>query len=114
MGIEPTFEAWEAPVLPLNYTRVQAFIRPSDYPVKRQLAESDNVSRTRKKNGHRIGGRCWYCTDVLVSAAFSARHTHQAQQAGTKQPDGGGYGNRDQEQLLLSINRAVDNDMELN
>jgi hypothetical protein len=21
MGIEPTFEAWEAPVLPLNYTR---------------------------------------------------------------------------------------------
>ena len=22
MGIEPTFEAWEAPVLPLNYTRV--------------------------------------------------------------------------------------------
>ncbi len=23
MGIEPTFEAWEAPVLPLNYTRNQ-------------------------------------------------------------------------------------------
>ena len=22
MGIEPTFEAWEAPVLPLNYTRI--------------------------------------------------------------------------------------------
>ncbi len=22
MGIEPTFEAWEAPVLPLNYTRL--------------------------------------------------------------------------------------------
>ena len=22
MGIEPTFEAWEAPVLPLNYTRM--------------------------------------------------------------------------------------------
>ena len=22
MGIEPTFEAWEVPVLPLNYTRV--------------------------------------------------------------------------------------------
>jgi hypothetical protein len=24
MGIEPTFEAWEAPVLPLNYTRRMA------------------------------------------------------------------------------------------
>ncbi len=24
MGIEPTFEAWEAPVLPLNYTREMA------------------------------------------------------------------------------------------
>ena len=24
MGIEPTFEAWEAPVLPLNYTREKA------------------------------------------------------------------------------------------
>ncbi len=23
MGIEPTFEAWEAPVLPLNYTRMR-------------------------------------------------------------------------------------------
>jgi hypothetical protein len=22
MGIEPTLEAWEAPVLPLNYTRL--------------------------------------------------------------------------------------------
>ena len=25
MGIEPTSEAWEAPVLPLNYTRVGQF-----------------------------------------------------------------------------------------
>ena len=25
MGIEPTFEAWEAPVLPLNYTREVSF-----------------------------------------------------------------------------------------
>ena len=24
MGIEPTLEAWEAPVLPLNYTRLSA------------------------------------------------------------------------------------------
>ena len=27
MGIEPTFEAWEAPVLPLNYTRLTAEVR---------------------------------------------------------------------------------------
>ena len=26
MGIEPTFEAWEAPVLPLNYTRDKRLI----------------------------------------------------------------------------------------
>jgi hypothetical protein len=26
MGIEPTFEAWEAPVLPLNYTRLITLI----------------------------------------------------------------------------------------
>ncbi len=25
MGIEPTFEAWEAPVLPLNYTRIYLY-----------------------------------------------------------------------------------------
>ena len=24
MGIEPTLEAWEAPVLPLNYTRYKS------------------------------------------------------------------------------------------
>ena len=26
-GIEPSFEAWEAPVLPLNYTRWMAVVR---------------------------------------------------------------------------------------
>ena len=26
-GIEPSFEAWEAPVLPLNYTRDMAVAR---------------------------------------------------------------------------------------
>ena len=26
-GIEPSFEAWEAPVLPLNYTRRMAVVR---------------------------------------------------------------------------------------
>ena len=26
MGIEPTLEAWEAPVLPLNYTREIVFV----------------------------------------------------------------------------------------
>ena len=25
MGIEPTLRAWEAPVLPLNYTRVRGY-----------------------------------------------------------------------------------------
>ncbi len=29
MGIEPTLEAWEAPVLPLNYTRGDAETTPS-------------------------------------------------------------------------------------
>ena len=29
MGIEPTFEAWEAPVLPLNYTRMYLVLEHS-------------------------------------------------------------------------------------
>lgn len=46
MGIEPTFEAWEAPVLPLNYTREQWLqtkytTHPSAGPsAKRQVRES--------------------------------------------------------------------------
>ncbi len=28
MGIEPTLEAWEAAVLPLNYTRRLNFLKP--------------------------------------------------------------------------------------
>jgi hypothetical protein len=33
MGIEPTYEAWEAAVLPLNYTRGRrGFYRPDDHP----------------------------------------------------------------------------------
>ncbi len=28
MGIEPTLEAWEAAVLPLNYTRINPHLRP--------------------------------------------------------------------------------------
>ena len=28
MGIEPTLEAWEAAVLPLNYTRINPRLRP--------------------------------------------------------------------------------------
>ena len=31
MGIEPTFEAWEAPVLPLNYTRDKCLIYRDSY-----------------------------------------------------------------------------------
>ena len=31
MGIEPTFEAWEAPVLPLNYTRINLYERDSHH-----------------------------------------------------------------------------------
>ena len=30
MGIEPTFSAWEADVLPLNYTRSEIIV-PSDF-----------------------------------------------------------------------------------
>jgi hypothetical protein len=43
MGIEPTFEAWEAPVLPLNYTRVwqqsvslQATVAGSHHPTAKE------------------------------------------------------------------------------
>jgi hypothetical protein len=37
MGIEPTFEAWEAPVLPLNYTRMAG--QSSSAEARLQLAE---------------------------------------------------------------------------
>ena len=32
MGIEPTYSAWEADVLPLNYTRVQGILSPPSQP----------------------------------------------------------------------------------
>ncbi len=35
MGIEPTFEAWEAPVLPLNYTRMDEVETVSFYSLAR-------------------------------------------------------------------------------
>ena len=38
MGIEPTFEAWEAPVLPLNYTR---FTRSTDFMRQLILVQAD-------------------------------------------------------------------------
>ncbi len=76
MGIEPTFEAWEAPVLPLNYTRNivkrQQFteeweqVSPPDGRgmVVVSNRESDSTCHRplfllSKKNGHLIGGRFW-------------------------------------------------------
>ena len=47
MGIEPTFEAWEAPVLPLNYTRMMVGV-PGLYW---GLLEGVTTSRNRKSGG---------------------------------------------------------------
>ena len=38
MGIEPTCEAWEAPILPLNYARKKVV---SIYQKKRRLVKGD-------------------------------------------------------------------------
>jgi hypothetical protein len=40
MGIEPTFEAWEAPVLPLNYTRGRSRQTPS---LPRRRSRNENA-----------------------------------------------------------------------
>ena len=37
MGIEPTSEAWEAPVLPLNYARSRSFNSTHDEELEQQL-----------------------------------------------------------------------------
>ena len=37
MGIEPTLRAWEAPVLPLNYTRLRVR-RSKEYPTSVNLS----------------------------------------------------------------------------
>ena len=34
MGIEPTYEAWEAAVLPLNYTRIAAHCNAASPPAR--------------------------------------------------------------------------------
>jgi hypothetical protein len=71
MGIEPTFEAWEAPVLPLNYTRLTDCTRI--ILRHRRKAHSRLTARRREcvtGNAHR-GGLSQHCTVVMpgVSSA---------------------------------------------
>ncbi len=40
MGIEPTFEAWEASILPLNYTRHESAQRGRYYTGPAQIVKS--------------------------------------------------------------------------
>ena len=54
MGIEPTYLAWKAKVLPLNYTR--------------------NTRATKKRTGqHENGGGGWIRTSVLRENGFTVR-----------------------------------------
>ena len=46
MGIEPTYSAWEADVLPLNYTRAAAILRDSTR-VAKDWATRENGARER-------------------------------------------------------------------
>ena len=38
MGIEPTFSAWEADVLPLNYAREMKCLTPPLYKLRRRVS----------------------------------------------------------------------------
>lgn len=38
MGIEPTFRAWEAPILPLNYSRARPALLDPPKPCKESTA----------------------------------------------------------------------------
>ncbi len=49
MGVEPTFSAWEADVLPLNYTRIwyYFFIHTPNYQAFNLLTYIDYTSNNR-------------------------------------------------------------------
>ena len=47
MGIEPTFSAWEADVLPLNYARELKCLTPPLYKLCRRVARFGPGSRLR-------------------------------------------------------------------
>jgi hypothetical protein len=64
MGIEPTLSAWEADVLPLNYTRSANHFSHLPAPVKGRAA----INATRL--AQRVGVRC----DCLMIALASHRH----------------------------------------
>src|SRR4026207_1714634 len=63
MGIEPTLVAWEATVLPLNYTRIAvgfyAAARPTGKLTSHEArpARPGAVCRRRRCRQHRAGGR---------------------------------------------------------
>jgi hypothetical protein len=50
-GIEPSYEAWEAAVLPLNYTRILQLVDPRDFCLEyliRRTFESYVALRDRR------------------------------------------------------------------
>jgi hypothetical protein len=54
-GIEPALSAWEADVLPLNYTRE---VRRRGYPTRRKLRVSgSSAGRGELATATRVGGR---------------------------------------------------------
>jgi hypothetical protein len=59
-GIEPSYEAWEAAVLPLNYTRVLQLVDPRDfcleYLIRRRFESYVALRDRRMTQGHRHGG----------------------------------------------------------
>ena len=61
-GIEPSYEAWEAAVLPLNYTRVGAdsSVSPSGYPatvIRRGRSHGDSTAPDRLPSADRPAPR---------------------------------------------------------
>jgi hypothetical protein len=69
MGIEPTLRAWEAPVLPLNYTRIRN--RLYTRPAREGRKAKDCL--TQRRQGAKKFKTCHCCLDpIAVGAATGA------------------------------------------
>ena len=69
-GIEPSYEAWEAAVLPLNYTRVCQIIKARDLLLP-EYSQRHAVPRWRTKKPRKTHKGC---TWPLVFVANNVKH----------------------------------------
>src|SRR5688572_28776713 len=84
MGIEPTLRAWEAPVLPLNYTRLGAGIFTDSKPA-RQVRHQPRRALSGLEDflpGSRQSGIAGYQYQQVTGLAQARRVFHRAADIG--------------------------------